>query len=418
MIGRMPARTLQTTLAGAALLLAACTDRPDRAAGGSSALAAPAEAATASLVLPLEADAVVRDGVTIAPKPDFSRAAFSRSGWATDFTRRTVPFSEIQSGGPPKDGIPAIDAPRFAPIAEGAKFLVRDEPVMVVAHGNEVAVYPLQILIWHEIVNDTIGGEPIVVTYCPLCNTAIAFRRTLGGAVLDFGTTGNLRRSDMVMYDRQTESWWQQITGEGIVGKHAGARLEFVPASILAYSDAAAAHPSARVLTQETGHSRRYGQNPYVEYDSGTPFLFSGPGDARLLANERVLAVSAGGEAVAYPFAILGRERVVNDQVGGTPLLVLFKPGTRSALDAENLSESRDVGSAVAFSRSLEGRVLTFEASGEHAVDRETRSRWDITGRAVSGPLAGRQLTPVVHGNHFWFAWAVFQPDSRVYQGR
>ncbi|MGE3858059.1 MAG: DUF3179 domain-containing (seleno)protein, partial [Dehalococcoidia bacterium] len=155
-------------LAVLAALAAACVD-PRRAEPASRATApAPVEATA-----PPEPDAVVRDGVTIAPAPDFSRAAFSRQGWKTDFTRRTVPFGEIQSGGPPKDGIPAIDDPKFAPIAEGARFLAPDEPVMVVSHGDEVAAYPLRILIWHEIVNDTIGGEPIVVTYCPLCNTAI-----------------------------------------------------------------------------------------------------------------------------------------------------------------------------------------------------------------------------------------------------
>jgi len=165
----MPLHRLLLGIATLAILVTACVDpRQATPAAGASA------EATSSLVRPLEADAVVRDGVTIAPNPDFSRAQFSRRDWNTDFTRRTVPFNEIQSGGPTKGGIPVIDAPKFVPIADGAAYLAPDEPVMVVAHGGEVAAYPLQILIWHEIVNETIGGEPILVTYGPLCNTACA----------------------------------------------------------------------------------------------------------------------------------------------------------------------------------------------------------------------------------------------------
>lgn len=364
---------------------------------------------------PAPSAAEVPAGTRPEPEQNLREPTFSRQQWSTDFSRSTVPLGEIESGGPPKDGIPPIDHPQFVTTAEASASLAADEPVMVVRRGSDARAYPLQILIWHEIVNDTVGGEPVVVTYCPLCNTALALRRTFEGQVLDFGTTGNLRHSDLVMYDRQTESWWQQATGEGIVGTFAGKRLEFVPASIVAYGDFKTAYPEGRVLSPPAGSRRPYGTNPYVEYDSGSPFLFAGRVDGRLHATERVVAVVLDGQAVAYPFPVLARERVVNDQAGGTPLVVLFKPGTRSALDADVIRESREVGAGVVFGRRVEGRTLTFRADGDGPVDIETGSRWDITGRAVSGPLAGAQLEPLVHGNHFWFAWAVFRPETRVY---
>lgn len=219
-----------------------------------------------------------------------------RRGWKTDFGRHTVPLSEIKPGGPPKDGIPPIDRPHFVTVAEADSFLAPGEPVMTVALNGEARAYPLQILLWHEIVNDTVGGTPVVVTYCPLCNTAIAFRRTLEGEVLDFGTTGNLRHSDLVMYDRQSESWWQQATGEAIVGIHAGKRLQFLPASLLAYRDFKAAHPDGKVLSRDTGYERDYGSNPYADYDTTAPFLYRGPHDGRLPSLERIVGMVVNDE--------------------------------------------------------------------------------------------------------------------------
>ena len=154
----------------------------------------------------------------------FSAAASAQTAWRgewprTDFTQHTVLFEEIESGGPPKDGIPAIDRPRFVSQKEAARWLDAREPVIVFEHRGEARAYPLQILMFHEIVNDTVGSTPVAVTFCPLCNASIVFDRRLDGAVLDFGTTGKLRKSDLVMYDRQTESWWQQFTGKGIVDR-------------------------------------------------------------------------------------------------------------------------------------------------------------------------------------------------------
>jgi hypothetical protein len=412
---------LRAAIPAVMLLAAACTDRaaedaPPAEPAAPAATSGTTPGSTASPSAPATPTTI--DGVTITPNPESEIRTFSTRQWRTDFTRHTIPFDEIGSGGPGKDGIPAIDEPRFVTPAEAASFLGDAEPVVAVQFGGEARAYPLQILIWHEIVNDTVGGRPVAVTYCPLCNTAIVFSRVFEGEQLDFGTTGNLRFSDLVMYDRQTESWWQQASGEAIVGTHAGRRLDFLPGSIISFADFVSAYPDGTVLSRETGFNRDYGRNPYTGYDtSGDPFLFSGPLDGRLGAMERIVSLVLNGEAVAYPFSVLERELVVNDEVGGRPVVVFFRPGVTSALDASAFANSRDVGAGVAYRREIDGRVLTFEVDGEVFADRETGSRWNVAGQAIGGPLAGRQLEPVVHGNHFWFVWAVFEPETRLYGG-
>jgi len=345
------------------------------------------------------------------------RIPFDTSSWKTDFTKHSVSLSEIMSGGPPKDGIPAIEQPNFDSVEAAGKWLKANEPVVLFVQNREARAYPLQILIWHEIVNDTVGGAPASITFCPLCNTAIVFDRRLEGRVLDFGTTGKLRFSDLVMYDRQTESWWQQVTGEAIVGGLTGKRLRFLPAQIISWETFRAHFPAGRVLNRNTGHVRSYGQNPYIGYDDikASPFLYRGPRDARLRPMERVVTVSLGTEDAAYPFSVLEKVRVVNDTVGGVPLVVIHASGVTSALDRGSIADSRDVGTSAVFERKVDGRTLTFKAASGRIVDGQTGSSWNILGQATTGPLNGRRLTPVVHGQHFWFAWAVFKPKTRVY---
>lgn len=345
------------------------------------------------------------------------RIPFDVSEWKTDFTRHTVPLSEIVSGGPPKDGIPAIDRPRFESVEAASSWLKSREPVILFERGGDARAYPIQILIWHEIVNDTVGGVPAAITFCPLCNTAIAFDRRHQGRALDFGTTGKLRFSDLVMYDRQTESWWQQITGEAIVGTLAGKRLTPLPAQIVAFETFRGTFPKGKVLSRKTGVSRAYGANPYVGYDdiNSSPFLYSGPRDDRLRPMERVVTVSIGSVDVAYPFRALEQRRIVNDTAGGTPIVVIFVKGVASALDKSSIADSRDIGTAAVFKRHLEARTLTFTRSGEKVIDTQTRSVWNILGQATAGPLRGKNLTPVVSGQHFWFSWVVFKPKTRIY---
>ena len=284
---------------------------------------------------------------------------FELEGWETDFSRRAVPLAEILSGGPPKDGIPAIDRPRFAP-ARRVEFLAPREPVIELVIDGRARAYPLQILVWHEIVNDTVAGVPAAVTFCPLCNTAIVFDRRVDGRTLDFGTTGKLRHSDLVMYDRQTESWWQQFGGKGIVGRYAGELLEVVPARIVAWSEFRRAHPEDLVLTRETGYDRDYGRNPYEGYDdvdSSPIFPTRNDDDERLPPKERVVFVEREGESVAVPHSTLAKRRRVEIDVGGHRLVVRFRKGVASALDDPEIAAGRDVGAAEVLE---DGRPVAF----------------------------------------------------------
>jgi thiol-disulfide isomerase/thioredoxin len=335
----------------------------------------------------------------------------------TDFGRHSVPYAEIGSV-LPRDRIPAIDAPSYVSIDEADEWLGSQEPVILVEIEGQARAYPLQILTWHEIVNDTLAGVPIAVTFCPLCNTAIGFERRVDDQILTFGTTGRLRFSNLVMYDRQTESWWQQATGEAIVGEHTGRVLRAIPASIIGWESYQASYPDGDVLSRDTGHNRPYGQNPYPGYDdvNQPPFLYDGPPTpGELLPMARVATIDLDGEAVAYPYDVLEQVRVVNDTVGETPVVVFWKPGTASALDSSVIAEGRDVGAVNTFSRELEGRSLTFRLDGERVVDDQTGSIWNMFGEAIDGPLQGSELNPVVHINHFWFSWAAFRPETRVY---
>lgn len=173
--------------------------------------------------------------------------------------------------------------------------------------GGEARAYPLQILTWHEIVNDVIADVPVVVTFCPLCNPAITFDRRLEGQVFDFGTSGLLRNSDLVMYDRASKSLWQQLTGEAIVGDMVGQQLTFLPSAIVSFADFRQAYPDGIVLSRDTGYRRDYGRNPYAGYDAigQSPFLFDGKLDTRLPAMERVVTVSLEGVDRAYPLSLL-----------------------------------------------------------------------------------------------------------------
>jgi hypothetical protein len=329
-----------------------------------------------------------------------------------------VSYGEILSGGPPKDGIPALKDPQFVSISEADAWLKPVEPVILVQVGEDAKAYPIQILIWHEIANDTVGSEPLVVTFCPLCNTAIAFKRTVNGKVLDFGTTGHLRYSNLIMYDRQTETWWQQATGEAITGELTGTQLEFYPATIISWKDFKTSYPQGKVLSRETGYPRDYGHNPYVGYDdvNNPPFLYEGPPTPNQLPPvARVLTIDLNGEAVAYPYETLETVSAVNDTVGGQAVVIFWQAGTASPLDSASTASGRDVGTAATFSRRMNGQILTFTFEGGTIKDRQTGSTWNVLGLATDGELTGTQLNSVISINHFWFSWVAFKPQTRIY---
>lgn len=342
--------------------------------------------------------------------------SLQRMGWDTDFTKLSVSLDEIMSGGPPRDGIPPIDEPEYAPVSSPPPYMFGQEPVIALEIDGDARAYPLAVLIWHEIVNDEVGGVPVTVTYCPLCNTAITFDRRVDGRVLDFGTSGLLRNSDLVMWDRQTETWWQQITGEGIVGELTGTKLTFIPSPLIAWEDFVAAFPDGQVLTRNTGYSRGYGQPPYGGYDDiqGQPFLFRGEIDSRLPAMERVIGLEIDGETVAYPFNILDDNPVFHDIVGGQSLVVFFDDGTESAFAGAGGSDRLIVGSTSVYEPLVDGEEVSFISESGKILDEATGSEWNILGQAVSGPLEGTQLPAVVHANHFWFAWQAFNPETEV----
>src|SRR5574341_2358257 len=246
---KIPAKSVLIAL----LLLSACLPSPGQTVPKSTA--------------PSESGPSTENPVTPTLSPDEPPPSGAQSEFKTDFSKHSVPYSEILSGGPPKDGIPAITTPKFVSVSAANVWLKPLEPVILVRVGDEARAYPIQILIWHEIANDTVGGVPLIVTFCPLCNTAIAFNRTVNGEALDFGTTGRLRYSNLIMYDRQTETWWQQATGEAIAGELTETHLEFYPATIISWQDFKTSYPQGNVVSRETGYVRDYGYNPSVGYD-------------------------------------------------------------------------------------------------------------------------------------------------------
>ena len=272
-------------------------------------------------------------------------AIWAREGWTTDFERIAVEPSEILSGGPPKDGIPSIDDPTFIPVAEETE-LADVEPVIGLEIDGDARAYPLRILTWHEIVNDTVGGKPVIVTYCPLCNAALTFERTLDGEPVEFGTTGKLRKSDLVMYDRATESWWQQFTGEAIVGEKLGERLPLVPSRLESWAQFKARHPGGTVLRPPTSVRRDYGRNPYTGYDSaGRPFLYRGDLPPDIAPMERVVVIrDRDGRPYVVALNLLRRAGTLD--IDGTTLT--WTAGQASALDTSDIRKGRDVGTVVA----------------------------------------------------------------------
>jgi len=252
----------------------------------------------------------------------------------TDFSKSSVPFAEIRSGGVPRDGIPPIDHPRFGAIAEVEHLYKGSEPVITAVINGAARAYPLGILMTHEIVNDELGGKPIAVTYCPLCNSAIVFERTVDGKVYDFGVSGQLRNSDLVMWDRQTESWWQQFTGEGIVGEMTGTQLTMLPVRVESFARFKARFPDGQVLLNPRGGP---GFNPYAGYDSAPqPFLYNGSFPDGIRPLEYVLAV--GGEA--WSIDLLRREKRIEKD----GLIITWEPGQNAAMDERNIADGHDIG--------------------------------------------------------------------------
>jgi hypothetical protein len=343
--------------------------------------------------------------------------------WTTNWNRRTIDLDELVLGLPasdPRDLIRPLDFPAYDPAAEADEWLVGDEIGVLLEIGGVARFYPLRILTAHEVVNDEVGGIPFALTYCPLCNTAAAFDRRVGGEVLRFGVSGLLRKSDLVMWDDATVSLWQQITGEGIVGEHAGTQLEFLPTATVTWADFKAIHPAGEVLSRDTGSGSNYGSNGYVGYTSQSgPFgrFFSDEVDPRFPALERVVGVRVGETTKAYPFSVLSESPVANDELAGTPITVWWADtGATDNFDSTLPGEGQEIGTGIAFLSTVGGQVLTFGPAGvDTFVDTETGTTWTLFGEGIEGPLTGTQLETALHQNEFWFAWAAFNEGSPVH---
>lgn len=338
-------------------------------------------------------------------------------GWKTNITKKSIDLSELKAGGPPKDGIPSIDQPRFVSQNEAANWVESAEPVIAFTHHGEARAYPLQILIWHEIVNDQFNNTPVVITFCPLCYSAIVFDRRIDGVVHEFGVSGFLLHSDMIMFDRKTESLWQQFTGEALVGDYTGKNLKILPSQIISFKQFRDTYPLGKVLSKETGHARSYGNNPYAGYDdiNNSPFFIDESSDGRLKPMEKVIGVRVDGNQRAYPYSITREERIINDSLNEAPIVIFHTDGATSALDASKISQSREDGSTGGFYRTVDEQTLTFSYTNGSISDNQTGSTWNISGMATDGPLKGHQLKPLIFGDYFAFAWLVFWPETEIY---
>ncbi|MFD2515785.1 DUF3179 domain-containing protein [Pontibacter locisalis] len=344
--------------------------------------------------------------------------------WKTDTTNRTVKLSEFTVA-VPKGAFPVLNTPTFIGAEKGRQAYFRHEPVISLAIDGQARAYPLNVLTVHEIANDTLAGIPILVTYCPLCNASVVYDRRLNHKgqerLLTFGVSGMLRHSDMVMYDLQTETWWQQLMGHALVGKLAGAELKVIPSLVISVEEFFQRYPNGQILSPQTGLAGGYGQNPYIGYDDlkGSPydaFIDKAKEDKRLPPMERVVDVESKGNRKIYPFSVIEKKGVINDTFHNKHIVIFYKSGTVSVLDERDISKSRNVGSATLFNAVLDGKKLTFLKKGDQFTDQETGSTWDITGRSIAGPMKGKQLRVEPHSNHLAFAWLAFYPESEIYK--
>ena len=285
-------------------------------------------------LLTAAAVAIALTASSVSADPNFWRHEWPN----TDFTQTTIPnWVEIMSGGPPKDGIPALDDPDFMPVADEERIGDREPVITLEIDGETPRAYPIRYLTWHEIANDVVGDVPVAVTFCPLCNSGITFDRRVNGDVISFGVSGKLRKSNMVMYDRETESWWQQAIGEGIVGHYTGVELTMLPSWMESWAEFKERNPDGLVMA-EPGWARDYGRNPYRGYDSSRrPFLYNGEMPPHGI-DPLVRVVRVGDRA--WPVARL-REVEELTEAGVT---ITWRAGQASALDSSNIAKGKDVG--------------------------------------------------------------------------
>jgi hypothetical protein len=314
-----------------------------------------------------------------------------------------VPLDQIVSGGPPPDGIPSIDNPKFVSVQEADKFLQGSDLVLGLNINGDIRAYPLQILVWHEIVNDKVGRVPVAITYCPLCFTNQVFNSTLRDkTVVKFGTSGKLYNSNLVMYDRTSKSLWSQALAEGIVGKYAGMRLDRIPFDVANWKDWNHLYPNSKVLSKDTGFSRPYGADPYDGYYTSNEVLFPVSNrDDRLGLKEIVVGLENGSQYQAYKLQQIESGKVINVEFNGKSIaLISLHPSMVRAYD-----------------RVVDAKKLDFEyiSSRNKILDKQTGSEWNFEGLAINGQMKGKHLTRLPFDEGFWFEWVAFHPNTGLY---
>jgi len=315
--------------------------------------------------------------------------------------KHIVPLDQIVSGGPPPDGIPSIDSPKFISIDDGNKFLADSDKVVGVKINGDVRAYPLQILVWHEIVNDNVGGIPVAITYCPLCFTNQVFSRTVNNTILEFGTSGKLYNSNLVMYDRSINSLWSQALGEGIVGKYAGIKLQKLPFDVAYWKDWKQLYPQSKVLSKDTGSARPYGADPYGDYYTSPDILFPiSNRDSRLGLKEIVVGLE-NGLYKAYKLQDIEKLKVINDQLNNKSIALFSLYPIMARV----------------FDSSVNGQSLIFQYNftNNSFSDKQTGSQWNFDGISVEGPLKGKQLSRLPFDEGYWFEWVAFHPATKIY---
>jgi hypothetical protein len=325
----------------------------------------------------------------------------------------------------PFDAIRAIDDPQFVPV-ERTGFLPESEPVVAASIGGVDRAYPVRFLLYHEIVNDTVAGRPVVISFCPLCNSAVAHSRRVGGRVLTFGVSGQLVTANLVMFDRETLTLWQQITGEAFAGRLQGRRLRQLPVTMTSFADWRRAHPDGTVMARPKGTGIDYGIDPYSSYDRDpneeSRFFRPPPEsgettrtDPRLPPKWRVVGVSLGKHSVAFPSPERGRGlRVQTARLGRTRLVAFMVHGASLPERHRVLAEAPRGWSTIVYDTRLKGRSLDLEVRDGRFIETNSGSEFDFFGHAVSGPLRGRHLRTVPQETSFWFAWVYFHPETAV----
>jgi len=317
----------------------------------------------------------------------------------TNGVKHNIPLDKIRSGGPPKDGIPSIDNPVFAEISD-SQFMSDSDTVIGLEINGEAKAYPIFILVWHEIINDGVGGTPVAITYCPLCYTNQVFERIINGEEVEFGTSGKLYNSNLLMYDRLTESYWSQALGIAVKGELTGYQLNLIPFDVITWGDWIKLHPGTMVLTTDTGYIRSYATDPYGDYYTEPRIFFPVEhSDDRMHPKEIIIGFNQNNIYKAYKQNDIESNIIINDFIGDTPLMLV-------SLYSEN---SR------AFERTINDVILDFEYADGKILDLQTNSEWNYDGLSTSGKYQGMQLERMPIEPGFWFEWFAFHPQTLVY---